>query len=86
LAFRAKNKFKQQAEKVVSESGSSSFPAEMAQKNRVLYQTYEIAYQIMKEFTDKEHYYKSWDDIPKDTNVSEVQPKHIKEYNQALGL
>ena len=84
--FEQRNKFKQQAEKVVSESGSSSFPAEMAQKNRVLYQTYEIAYQIMKEFTDKEHYYKSWDDIPKDTNVSEVQPKHIKEYNQALGL
>ena len=40
----------------------------------------------MKEFTDKEHYYKSWDDIPKDNNVSEIQPKHIKEYNQALGL
>jgi len=84
--FEQRNKFKQQAEKVVSESGSSSFPAEMAQKNRVLYQSYEIAYQVMKEFTDTEHYYKSWDDIPKDTNVSEVQPKHIKEYNQALGL
>ena len=84
--FEQRNKFKQQAEKVVSESGSSSFPAEMAQKNRVLYQCYEIAYQIMKKFTDTEHYYKSWEDIPKDTNVSAIQPKHIKEYNQALGL
>ena len=40
----------------------------------------------MKTFTEKEHYYKSWEDIPKDTDVSVIQPKHIKEYNEALGL
>tara|TARA_R110000796_G_scaffold13855_3_gene44730 strand:+ start:937 stop:1413 length:477 start_codon:yes stop_codon:yes gene_type:complete len=85
--FEQRNKFKQQAEKVVEQSGSSNFPAEMAQKNRVLFQSYEIAYSELKSFCEKEHYYKSWEEIPaKDTNVSKVQPVHIKEYNDALGL
>ena len=66
---------------------SSNFPAEMAQKNRVLFQSYEIAYSELKSFCEKEHYYKSWEEIPaKDTNVSKIQPVHIKEYNDALGL
>ena len=81
-----RNKFKNQAEKIVSESGSSSFPAEMAQKNRVLHQGYHEMYKLLEEFIKEHGYYKSWDDIPSDKDVSKVQPEHIKQYNDTLGL
>ena len=81
-----RNKFKQQAEKVVEQSGSSGFPAEMAQKNRVLHQTYHEAYKLVEEFIKTNGYYKSWDDIPSSKDNSKVQPEHIKQYNETLGL
>ena len=81
-----RNKFKQQAEKVVEQSGSSGFPAEMAQKNRVLHQTYNEAYKLVEEFIKTNGYYKSWDDIPSSKDNSKVQPEHIKQYNESLGL
>ena len=81
-----RNKFKQQAEKVVEQSGSSGFPAEMAQKYRVLHQTYHEAYKLVEEFIKTNGYYKSWDDIPSSKDNSKVQPEHIKQYNESLGL
>ena len=81
-----RNKWKQSAEKVVSESGSSSMPAEMAQKNRVLHQGYHEMFKLLDEFIKETGYYKSWDDIPSDKDVSKVQPEHIKELNERLGL
>ena len=81
-----RNKFKQQAEKVVEQSGSSGFPAEMAQKNRVLHQTYHEAYKLVDKFIKDNGFYKSWDDIPSSKDNSKVQPEHIKQYNETLGL
>ena len=81
-----RNKFKQQAEKVVEQSGSSGFPAEMSQKNRVLHQTYHESYKLVEEFIKTNGYYKSWDDIPSSKDNSKVQPEHIKQYNESLGL
>ena len=81
-----RNKFKQQAEKVVEQSGSSGFAAEMSQKNRVLHQTYHEAYKLVEEFIKTNGYYKSWDDIPSSKDNSKVQPEHIKQYNETLGL
>tara|TARA_R100000234_G_scaffold70778_1_gene43471 strand:+ start:73 stop:531 length:459 start_codon:yes stop_codon:yes gene_type:complete len=80
-----RTKWKRSAEQVVDESGSSSHPAEMSQKNRVLHQGYHEMFKLLEEFCKEHGFWTEWPE--KDNkNVSKVQPKHIKEYQESLGL
>ncbi len=76
----------QKAKSHTKKSGGGNFNAEMFQKFDINRLTYELVNSLVTEFAKENEYFVTWDDLPKDSDVSEVTEEATQEYYRSLGL
>lgn len=77
---------KEKAKAHNKKSGGGNFNAEMFQKFDINKLTYALVGSLVIEFAKENEYFVSWDDLPKDSDVSEITEEATQEYYRSLGL